>query len=91
MVSLFDAIIPDSPGDGGAFLFWFLLAFLLGIVILDVRMYVLNQRSFRNNSPTTQKIYYFEEANTPEEMEDNPSEIDDIQTKVDQLLQAHEL
>ncbi|MCU0850876.1 MAG: hypothetical protein MUC80_06345 [Candidatus Thermoplasmatota archaeon] len=91
MVSLFDAIIPDSLGDGGAFLFWFLIAFLLGIVILDVRMYVLNQRSSRNKSPTPQKIYYFEEVVTPVETEDHPSEIDDIQTKVDQLIQAHEL
>jgi|OpeIllAssembly_1097287.scaffolds.fasta_scaffold608784_2 hypothetical protein len=91
MVSLFDAIIPDSLGDGGAFLFWFLIAFLLGIVILDVRMYVLNQRSFRNKGPTPQKIYYFEEVGTPVETEDQPSEIDDIQTKVDQLIQAHEL
>jgi len=51
----------------------------------------LNQRSFRNKGPTPQKIYYFEEVGTPVETEDQPSEIDDIQTKVDQLIQAHEL
>lgn len=91
MVSLIDTIIPDSLGDGGAILFWFLIVFLLGIVILDIRMYVVNQRSFQNKSPTPQKIYYFEEADTSKDMEDHPSEIDDIQTKVDQLIQAHEL
>lgn len=91
MVSLLDTIIPDSPGDGGAILFWFLLAFLLGIVILDIRMYLLNQRSFQNKSPTPQKIYYFEEVDTAEETEDQSSEIDDIQMKVDQLIQTHEL
>lgn len=92
MVTFVDSIIPDSPSDFGAILFWVLIIVLAIIVIIDIHTY-LYYLYYRKTSKKIEKPQ--QKLNTIEPMkkshEDRLLNIVEVRNKVDKLIEIHKM
>ena len=89
MVTFVDSIIPDSPSDFGAILFWVLIILLTTIVIIDIHTYWC----YRKTSKKIEKPQ--QERNTIDQMQKSTDvrrqEIVEIRNKVDKIIEIHNM
>lgn len=89
MSLIIDYIVPDSPSDFGAILFWILMIILVTIGIVDLRLYL----DYRKTSKYTEKPQ--QKFKTAEKMKKSQEEkiqnIIEIRNKVDKILETNKL
>ena len=90
-----DYIIPDSPSDFGAILLWILIIILVIIAIIDIRLYLDNQK-------TSKKLEWIPMTEEPQQVintvkpmktskEERLQEIVEIRNKVDKIIEINKL
>jgi uncharacterized protein YneF (UPF0154 family) len=89
MVTLVDTIIPDSPSDFGAILFWVLIILLAIIVIIDIRTYLSYRKTSKKIEKPQQKPSTIEQMKKSSEV--RISEIDEIRNKVDKIIEINKM
>jgi peptidoglycan hydrolase CwlO-like protein len=89
MVTLVDTIIPDSPSDFGAILFWVLIILLAIIVIIDIHTYLHYRKTSKKIEKPQQKPNTIEQ--TKKSTEDRLQEIDEIRNKVDKIIEINKM
>ena len=89
MISFVDYIIPDSPNDFGAILLWILITILVLLILRDIRTYV----SYRKKSHATTRPQQTQKIGQPMNSSDTErvQEFVEIRSKVDKLIEAHNL
>ncbi len=76
-----DYLIPDSPNDFGAILLWVLMIVLVIMMIIDIRLYLDNRKTFKNIEKPQQKLNTIEQMKKSKE--NRMQELNDIRKKVD--------
>jgi len=89
MVTLIDSIIPDSPGDFGALLFWVLIVLLVIIVIIDIHTYLYYRKTSEKIGKPQQNLHTIEQMKKSKE--DRLQEIVEIRNKVDKIIEIHKM
>ena len=90
-----DYIIPDSPSDFGAILLWILIILLVIIAIIDIRLYLDNQKASKKLEwiPMTEEPQQV--VNTVKQMktskEERLQEIVEVRNKVDKIIEINKL
>ena len=90
-----DYIIPDSPSDFGAILLWILIIILVIIAIIDIRLYLDNQKTSKKLEWIPMREEPQQKSNTAEEIKKSKEvrmqEIFDIRNKVDKIIEINKL
>ena len=89
MVEFVDSIIPDSPSDFGAILFWVLIILLVIIVIIDIHTYLYYRKTSKKIEKPQQKLNTIEQ--TEKHTEDRLQEIVEVRNKVDKIIEIHKM
>jgi uncharacterized membrane protein YciS (DUF1049 family) len=89
MVTFVDYIIPDSPYDFGAILFWVLIIVLLIMVFIDLRLYLDHRKTSKKIEKKQQKLNTIEQMKISEE--ERTQEHDNIRDMVDKIIEINNL
>jgi hypothetical protein len=89
MVTLVDSIIPNSPSDFGAILFWVLIIILAIIVIIDIHTCLYYRKTSKKTEKQQQKLNPIEQMKKSDE--DRVQEIIEIRNKVDRILEKNNM
>ncbi len=89
MVPFVDVIIPDSPSDFGAIMFWVLILILMIIVIIDIYTYFSYRKTSKKIEKPQQKLDAVEQRKTSGE--DRLHDIVEIRKKVDKMIEINKL
>jgi hypothetical protein len=90
-----DYIIPDSSSDFGTILLWILIILLVIIAIIDIHLYLDNQRASKKLEwiPMTEEPQ--QKPDTIDQMKKSKNEriqeIVDIRNKVDKIIEINKL
>jgi len=86
---IIDYIIPDSPSDFGAILFWILIILLVIIAIIDIRLYRENRKISKKIEKTQQKLNTKQQMKKPRE--ERMQEFIEVRNKVDKIIEINKL